>query len=138
MAKLENEFILIAGSISKKTEKAAIDLAHDFTRAVTKSVLAAQGGLVVYLAGQPVNEKGDTLTFDWTVAYEAEQLLAEYAPAHQLKIVTSQLAMREKMTLEQRTLIRRLSAEHYAEVIYVEDDLITGGNIGDDGFLLHD
>lgn len=30
MAKLENEFILIAGSISKKTEKAAIDLAHDF------------------------------------------------------------------------------------------------------------
>ena len=44
MAKLENEFILIAGSISKKTEKASIDLAHDFTRALTKSVLAAQGG----------------------------------------------------------------------------------------------
>lgn len=43
MANLENEFILIAGSISKKTEKASIDFAHDFTRAVTKSVLAAQG-----------------------------------------------------------------------------------------------
>ncbi|MEQ0922108.1 purine phosphorylase, partial [Pseudomonas aeruginosa] len=53
MEKLENEFILIAGSISKKTEKASIDLAHDFTRAMTKSVLAAQGGLVVYLAGLP-------------------------------------------------------------------------------------
>lgn len=53
MANLENEFILIAGSISKKTEKASIDLAHDFTRAVTKSVLDAQGGLVVYLAGCP-------------------------------------------------------------------------------------
>jgi len=132
MAKLENEFILIAGSISKKTEKAAIDLAHDFTRAVTKSVLAAQGGLVVYLAGLPKNESGDALTFDWTVAYEAEKLLADYAPARQLKIVTSQLAMREKMTLEQRTLIRRLSAEQYAEVIYVEDDLVTGGNIGDE------
>ena len=37
MEKLENEFILIAGSISKKTEKASIDLAHDFTRAMTKA-----------------------------------------------------------------------------------------------------
>ncbi|MEX5535581.1 5'-methylthioadenosine/S-adenosylhomocysteine nucleosidase [Pseudomonas syringae] len=132
MAKLENEFILIAGSISKKTEKASIDLAHDFTRAVTKSVLAANGGLVVYLAGLPVNEDGDALTFDWTVAYEAERLLADNAPAHQLKIVTSQLAMREKMTLEQRTLIRRLSAENYAQILYVEDDMVTGGYIGDE------
>jgi nucleoside phosphorylase len=132
MANLENEFILIAGSISKKTEKAAIDLAHDFTRAVTKSVLAAKGGLVVYLAGLPVNENGDALTFDWTVAYEAEKLLADYAPAHQLKIVTSQLAMQEKMTLEQRTLIRRLSAENYAQILYIEDDMVTGGYIGDE------
>jgi nucleoside phosphorylase len=132
MANLENEFILIAGSISKKTEKASIDLAHDFTRAVTKSVLAAQGGLVVYLAGLPVNESGDALTFDWTVAYEAEKFLAACPPAHQLKIVTSQLAMREKMTPEQRMLIRRLSAENFAEIIYLEDDVITGGNIGDE------
>ncbi|MCF5736512.1 purine phosphorylase [Pseudomonas syringae] len=132
MANLENEFILIAGSISKKTEKASIDLAHDFTRAVTKSVLAAKGGLVVYLAGLPVNENGDALTFDWTVAYEAEKLLANYAPAHQLKIVTSQLAMQDKMTLEQRTLIRRLSAENYAQIVYIEDDMVTGGYIGDE------
>ena len=132
MANLENEFILIAGSISKKTEKASIDLAHDFTRAVTKSVLAAKGGLVVYLAGLPINENGDALTFDWTVAYEAEKLLAGCPPARQLKIVTSQLAMQEKMTLVQRTLIRRLSAEDFAEIFYVEDDLVTGGNIGDE------
>lgn len=132
MANLENEFILIAGSISKKTEKASIDLAHDFTRAVTKGVLAAKGGLVVYLAGLPINEAGDPLTFDWTVVYEAEKLLAGCPPARQLKIVTSQLAMQEKMTLEQRTLIRRLSAEDFAEVFYVEDDLVTGGNIGDE------
>lgn len=132
MAKLENEFILIAGSISKKTEKASIDLAHDFTRAVTKSVLAAQGGLVVYLAGQPVNESGDALTFDWTVVYEAEKLLAGCTPARQLKIVTSQSAMQEKMTPEQRMLIRRLSADGFAEIIYLEDDVITGGNIGDE------
>lgn len=132
MANLENEFILIAGSISKKTEKASIDLAHDFTRAVTKSVLDAQGGLVVYLAGCPTNEGGDALTFDWTVAYEAEKLLASYTPARQLKIVTSKLAMQEKMTPEQRMFIRRLSAENFAEIIYLEDDVVTGGNIGDE------
>ncbi|WP_408598369.1 purine phosphorylase [Pseudomonas sp. PLMAX] len=132
MAKLENEFILIAGSISKKTEKASIDLAHDFTRAMTKSVLASQGGLVVYLAGLPTNEAGDPLTFDWTVVYEAEKLLAGCPPARQLKIVTSKSAMQEKMTSEQRMLIRRLSAENFAEITYLEDDVITGGNIGDE------
>lgn len=132
MAKLENEFILIAGSISKKTEKVSIDLAHDFTRALTKSVLAAKGGLVVYLAGLPTNEAGDALTFDWTVVYEAEKLLAGCTPARQLKIVTSQSAMQEKMTPEQRMLIRRLSADGFAEIIYLEDDVITGGNIGDE------
>ena len=33
------------------------------------------------------------------------------------------------MTPEQRLLIRRLSAEDFAEIIYLEDDVITGGNI---------
>lgn len=44
MANLENEFILIAGSISSKTEKASIDLAHDFTRAVAKASSPPKAG----------------------------------------------------------------------------------------------
>ncbi|WP_329606570.1 hypothetical protein, partial [Pseudomonas simiae] len=48
MANLENDFILIAGSISHKTEKHLVDRAHAFTRALTKSILDANGGLVVY------------------------------------------------------------------------------------------
>jgi len=132
MATLENEFILIAGSISRKTAKASIDLAHNFTRALTRRILAAKGGLVVYLAGLPTNEAGDALIFDWTVVYEAEKQLAECAPVRQLKIVTSRLAMRDKMSIEQRTLLRRLSAENFAEIVYVEDNLVTGGNIGDE------
>lgn len=132
MADLENEFILIAGSISRKTEKAFVDRAHDFTRAVTKSILDANGGLVVYLAGEPLNDDGDPQTFDWTVANEAGKLLANHTPARQLRIITSQLAMREKMSEEKRTFIRRLQAQKFAEVFYVEDDLVTGGNIGDE------
>ena len=132
MANLENEFILIAGSISKKTEKVFVDRAHDFTRALTKSILDSNGVLVVYLAGEPLNENGDPLTFDWTVVYEVEKLSANYAPVRQLKIVTSDLAMQTKMTAEKRKLIRQLQAQKFAEVIYVEDDLVTGGNIGDE------
>ncbi|MDP2128268.1 MAG: purine phosphorylase [Pseudohongiella sp.] len=132
MANLDNEFILISGSISKETNKDSIDLAHNFIRALTKSILVAHGGLVVYLAGSPINAMGDALTFDWTVVYEAEKLLGNYAPDHQLRIVTSQSAMREKMSTEQRMLIRRLSAENFARVLYIDDDTITGGNIGDE------
>lgn len=132
MANLQNEYILIAGSISKTTEKKAIDRAHDFTRAVTKSILDANGGLVVYLAGRPTNDQGDALTFDWTVATEVGQLSPNYSATRQLKIITSQLAMREKMTEDQRGFIRRLSSQKYAEIVYVDDDVITGGNIGDE------
>lgn len=132
MANIKNEFILIAGSISKTTEKRVVDRAHDFTRALTKSILDADGGLVVYLAGEPLNENGDPLTFDWTVVYEVERLSASYTPERQLKIITSDLAMSEKMTEEKRMLIRRLKAINFAELIKVDDDLITGGNIGDE------
>lgn len=132
MANIKNEFILIAGSISKNTEKTIVDRAHDFTRALTKSILDADGGLVVYLAGEPFNEKGDSLTFDWTVVREVERLSAKYTLARQLKIITSDLAIQKKMTADKRKLINQLQAKEIAEVIYVEDDLVTGGNIGDE------
>ncbi|WP_105456716.1 5'-methylthioadenosine/S-adenosylhomocysteine nucleosidase [Escherichia coli] len=130
MTNTNNEYVLIAGSISKNTEKLYIDRAHSFVRALTKSILDANAGLVVYLAGEPVNENGDLLTFDWTIVKEAVDLMENYTPAHQLKIVTSRSAMREKMSEENRMLIRKLQVARFADVSYLDDDLITGGNIG--------
>lgn len=132
MVNTNNEYVLIAGSISKKTEKLYIDRAHSFVRALTKSILDAEVGLVVYLAGEPVNENGDPLTFDWTVVNEAEKLMENYTPARQLRIVTSRSAMQDKMSEERRRLIRKLQAANLADVSYLDDDLITGGNIGDE------
>lgn len=132
MANTNNEYVLIAGSISKNTEKRNIDRAHNFVRALTQSILDANVGLVVYLAGKPVNEDGELLTFDWTVVNEAEKLMEKYTPAKQLLIVTSRSAMREKMTEEERMLIRKLLMTKFAVVNYLDDDLITGGNIGDE------
>lgn len=132
MANTNNEYVLIAGSISKNTEKRNIDRAHNFVRALTQSILDANVGLVVYLAGKPVNEDGELLTFDWTVVNEADKLMEKYTPAKQLLIVTSRSAMREKMTEEERMLIRKLLMTKFAVVNYLDDDLITGGNIGDE------
>ena len=132
MLNIKNEFILITGSISKKTEKLAIDHAHDFIRILTKTILDAGGGLVIYLAGEPYSETGEPLIFDWTVVQEFERLYTNYAPSQQLKIITSDLAMNEKMNEEKRKLIRRLKALKYAEIFKVPDEFITGGNIGDE------
>jgi len=63
MLNIKNEFILIAGSISKNTEKLSIDRAHDFIRTLIKTILDANGGLVIYLAGEPCSENGDPLIF---------------------------------------------------------------------------
>lgn len=132
MLNIENEFILITGSISKNTDKNMIDYAHEFVCKLTKAILDAKGGLVVYLAGNPVNENNDALIFDWTVVDEFEKLCSSYLPLQQLKIITSDLAMSEKMTIEMRSKIRRLKASNYADIIKVPDELVTGGNIGDE------
>lgn len=132
MLNIKNEFILITGSISKKTEKLAIDRAHDFIRILTKTILDANGGLVIYLAGEPCSENGDSLIFDWTVVQEFERLHTNYPPSQQLKIITSDIAMNEKMNEEKRKLIRRLKASNYADIIKVPDEFITGGNVGDE------
>ncbi|HFK4650291.1 TPA: purine phosphorylase [Serratia marcescens] len=131
MTLTHNQYVLIAGSISDKTEKVYIDRAQNFIRSLTKSAFDANVGLVIYLAGEPVNGNGDPLTFDWTVATTAEILMERYTPTHQLFIVTSRSAMREKMSHEKRAIIRKLQAAQFAEVRYLDDDLITGGNIGD-------
>lgn len=132
MAPTHNQYILIAGSISDKTEKVYIDRAQNFIRALTKSAFDANVGLVIYLAGEPVNSNGDPLIFDWMVATTAEMLMECYTPTHQLLIVTSRSAMREKMSHEKRAIIRKLQAAHFADVRYLDDELITGGNIGDE------
>lgn len=131
MALTHNQYVLITGSISDKTEKVYIDRAQNFIRSLTKSAFDANVGLVVYLAGEPVNGNGDPLTFDWTVAATAEMLMENYTPIHQLVIVTSRSAMREKMSHEKRAIIRKLQAAQFAEVRYLDDELITGGNIGE-------
>ncbi|WNK32591.1 phosphorylase family protein [Pantoea agglomerans] len=132
MALMHIQYALIAGSISEKTEKVYIDLAQNFIRALTKSAFDANIGLVIYLAGEPINDNGDPLTFDWTIAITAEKLMEFYTPARQLFIITSRSAMREKMSPEKRATIRNLQTAHFAEVKYLDDELITGGNIGDE------
>ncbi|WP_248740099.1 hypothetical protein [Pseudomonas sp. MWU12-2029] len=86
----------------------------------------------MYLAGEPKNDDGGLLTFDWTVANEASALASNYTPARQLKIVTSLKAMSDKISEEQRMFIRRLQAKKFAEISYIDDDLVTGGNIEDE------
>ncbi|MDD1150249.1 purine phosphorylase [Pseudomonas sp. TNT2022 ID357] len=131
MASLEKQCFLIAGSISKSTDRAQVERAHQLARGLTKSALAEKASLVVYLSGEPKNEHGDSMVFDWTVAREVEQLSAQLDVKGRLHIVTSQRSLYSKMDVEGRELVSRLVGQDIARIEYVDDDVVTGGNIRD-------
>lgn len=109
-----------------------MDRAHDFVREVTKKVLSAGDGFVVFVAAEPVNDEGQSLVFDWTVLREVEASFPEPVALPRVVIVTSDRARREKMNAEQRQLLARLSQRNLMEMAIIPDDLVTGGNVGDE------
>ena len=138
MYKLTNTFFLISGSISTSTEDSKIKIGLDFVSLLARAIVKSEGGLVVYLASEPVSESGLPLIFDWLVVREVEALFKLDSIIKCLKIVTSQYAIKEKMSSEQRKLIYMLVANDVAEIHYIQDDTITGGNIGDEQVKLSD
>jgi hypothetical protein len=138
MYKLANTFFLISGSISTSTDDSKIKIGLDFVALLARAIVKSEGGLVVYLASEPVSESGLPLIFDWLVVREVEALSKLDSIKKCLKIVTSQYAIREKMSSEQRQLINMLVSKDVAEIHYIQDDTITGGNIGDEQVKLSD
>jgi nucleoside phosphorylase len=128
----DKEFFLLAGSISTSTDNQLVDRAHEFVKAFVHAALTANAGLVIYLASEPVNEDGKPMTFDWAVVREIDAVLSSDSADIRLKIVTSAAAQQNKMNTDQRLLINRLVARNVAEVVHLDDDTVTGGNIGDE------
>lgn len=128
--------VLVAGSASRDCSKSKLGVAHAFVRVFTSSVLNAGGGFVVFVSGEPVADDGMPLIFDWVILREIDQYVRgpdAPQPARRLvSVVTSQKAWSSKMGDEHRQLLARLSGSGCAELTYVNDDVHTGGNIGDE------
>ncbi|PFH12390.1 nucleoside phosphorylase [Collimonas sp. PA-H2] len=129
---LVNEYFLLAGSISDTTDNSLIDRAHEFVRAFVTRVLDAGAGFVVYLSSEPVNLDQKPLLFDWTVVRAIDATLPGESPKVRLKVVVSDARMQLKASPEQRVLINRLVARGIAESVTIDDELLTGGNVGDE------
>lgn len=132
MNRSKPKFFLLAGSVSRSTAASTVDRSHEFVREVTKKVLSAGDGFVVFVAAEPVNDAGQSLVFDWTVLREIDATFPESVASPRVVIVTSDRARREKMNAEQRQLIARLAQRNLIEMATIPDDLVTGGNVGDE------
>lgn len=129
---LASSYILLAGSISNITENVLIDRAHEFVGAFVEEVLDAGGGFVIYVAAEPVNEDNKPLLFDWTVARAVDKLIPGDSSQVRLKIVASQERLQSKANPEQRMLLGGMIARGVAELVPLEDEVLTGGNVGDE------
>lgn len=129
---LAESFILLAGSISNATENALIDRGHEFVEAFVEEVLNAGGGFVIYVAAEPVNSDQKPLVFDWTVARTVDKLTPGDSAKPRLKIVASQERLQAKANPEQRKLLYGMVARNVAELVNLEDEIVTGGNVGDE------
>lgn len=129
---MANNFILLAGSISKSTENELIDRAHAFVEIFVEEVLSAGGGFVIYVSEEPVNSDQKPLIFDWTVARTVDKLTAQKTAPVRLKIVASNERFMTKLDSEQRRLINGMIARGVAELAPLEEETLTGGNVGDE------
>ena len=129
---LASSHILLAGSISNTTENELIDRAHAFVDTLVEEVLNAGGGFVIYVAAEPVNGDGKALLFDWTVAKAVDRLTPGNSSQVRLKIVASHERLQVKANPEQRKLLMSMVARGVAELVPLEEDVLTGGNVGDE------
>lgn len=129
---LSSSYLLLAGSISNTTENILIDRAHEFVDEFVEEVLDAGGGFVIYVAAEPVNADNKPLLFDWTVAKAVNRLIPGDSMKVRLKVVASQERLQFKANPEQRMLIRSMIARGVAEIFPLEEELLTGGNVGDE------
>ncbi len=126
------KFFLIAGSASRSAAAEVVDRAHEFVREVTKKILSAGDGFVVFVTSEPVNDANQPLVFDWTILREIKATFFEQVDSPRVVIVSSERARREKMNAEQRQLIALLAQRDLIEMVNLPDDLVTGGNVGDE------
>jgi len=129
---LASSHILLAGSISNTTENVLIDRAHEFVDTFVEEVLNAGGCFVIYVAAEPVNGDNKPLLFDWTVAKAVDKLIPGDSSQVRLKIIASQERLQSKANLEQRRLLVGMIARGLAEHIPLEEEVLTGGNVGDE------
>jgi nucleoside phosphorylase len=131
LCQLRPRFFLIAGSASRSAAADVVDRAHEFVREFTKNVLSAGDGFVVFVASEPINGTDQPLVFDWTILREIDATFPEQVASPRVIIVSSERTRREKMNAEQRQLIARLAQRGLIEIVNLPDDLVTGGNVGD-------
>jgi hypothetical protein len=131
---IQDQFLLIAGSASSSCPTFKLEVAHAFVQSLTRQVLEAGGGVVVFASGEPTNQAGVPLIFDWTVIRELDNYLnLSSAPMRRcVVVVTSPKAWSSKLSEEQRQKLSKLSEAGAAEFSFVDDAIHTGGNIGDE------
>jgi nucleoside phosphorylase len=129
---LASNYILLAGSISNTTENELIDRAHEFVDTLVKEVLNASGGFVIYVAAEPVNGDNKPLLFDWTIAKAIDKLIPGDSSQIRLKIVASQARLQSKASADQRRLLGSMIARGVAELVPLQEEVLTGGNVGDE------
>lgn len=129
---LRDKLILIAGSAAAGAPSDKLARAHTFVKLLTRRILTAGGGLIVFASGEPISATGTPLIFDWTILREIELVAPLRGSAPRVVIVTSDKARSTKMHDANRALLAKLSARGIADVIDVPSDIHTGGNIGDE------
>ena len=129
---LASSHILLAGSISNTTENVLIDRAHEFVDTFVEEVLSAGGGFVIYVAAEPVNGDNKPLLFDWKVAKAVDKLIPGDSSQVRLRILASHERLQSKANPEQRRLLGGMIARGVAELVPLEEEVLTGGNVGDE------
>ena len=73
-----------------------------------------------------------SLVFDWTIARKINELTQGIENKIFLKIVASNDRLQNKTNVEQRQLLNSMIARGIAEHICIDDEILTGSNVGEE------
>ena len=124
-----NLCIMVAGSISPNEKNHTIVKAQTFIKTFVTNVINVGGEFVGYFSADYFNNDNISLSFDWTVARTLFALSSNIEKKIYLYIVTSPNRLK-KITENDRNLLIKLVSLNLAKFIYLDDEIITGTNIG--------
>ena len=131
---MDPSYILIVGSASERCDAHNLARAKRFARASAREIIETGNGVSVLATKEPlglVGGKQTSLTFDWDVLRAIGDYLDERPPGsvnHKVaRVFTGDESATKRISLENLGLLQRLQAQQAIEVIYIDENLYSGG-----------
>ena len=134
---MNGKLMLIVGSADKECPSENLETAISFARGVTAAIIETGNSVAVLATKEPTREEGGAeipLTFDWEVLREIKKVTNNRGLEGKrilAKVFTGSDSLEKRLSEENTTLLQELQALGVAEVVFIDEQMYSGGEYRD-------